>query len=486
MEVVVILGPLGSGKTTLVNRILQVSQNLRTLVVVNDVGTENIDARRLKNAGDIKALTAGCIGCSGLPAFRRVIKEAKEMQGLDLVIIEPTGIADGREIRDAVVSAGCKFHALTLIDVQHFERNRALECMQSQLEVATAVGLTWVGSDALPEKVMEYIGKHGPGKPVVKIDTEELLEMAIQTVLSEETTMSHTHVCKSGCGHDHHHHHDHGVYSFSLQLREETLYVDLVLALAPHLESLVRAKGVVAGREFDFVQGDISLGDSITDHPHGNFIFNRKVENKVLFGISKVQKEDNRTKKDRMRNSDVALEATLAAITWQLGQYPSVVTPTGLLRVDCEADVVYQMAKRKGVPMEVKQIVMAKYLSWRVEGMKEIQLNSWENHPDLPYWKRRLGINLSYMPAVYPELVNLEILQQIVAVNSVQLLVEGLLDLTELSFDEEMAEEKPETVKRCLLWGVETGQITKEVAERAIAQCAFLAKSNREWLVRWK
>ena len=127
MKTLAVLGPLGSGKTTLVNKILALFSHLRILVVVNDVGTENIDASRIRNAGDVKALTAGCIGCSDLPAFQGVIREAQAVaNNIDVLLIEPTGIADGNEIRDAVVGVGEIFHAITLVDVKHFGRNRAL------------------------------------------------------------------------------------------------------------------------------------------------------------------------------------------------------------------------------------------------------------------------------------------------------------------------------------------------------------------------
>ena len=485
MKTLVVLGPLGSGKTTLVNKVLATFSHLRTLVVVNDVGTENIDARRVRSAGDIKALTAGCIGCSDLPAFKAIIEEAKTIEGLDLLLIEPTGIADGREIRDAVAGSGCEFRAITLVDVRHFERNRALGCMESQLEVATTVALTWSDDHPTPDRVLEYIGRHAPGRPIVGLSDVRTVFLA--TLNPEVVILSHhDHSESCGCAHHHKHHHhhghgDHGVYSFSLKLREDTSYAELVSVLASHLGSLVRAKGVVSGRTFDFVQGDIRIGEEDASTPYGNFIFSRQVGAEVFAGISKENGEDSRSKKDRMRDADVPLSITLVAIEWQLGQYPPVVAPSGILRVDCEADVIYQLAKRASVPEGIRQTVMRKYVSWRLEGAIQHVTGAWDDHHELTYWRRRLGVNLGYMCAVYPELVGDDLANQVATVRPAEMLAKGLLGLTELSYDEEKAEEKPETVAKALSFG----EVDPMLVSRAVAHCQKLAEGNPAWHTRW-
>ena len=44
MPVLLLTGYLGSGKTTLVNRILENKKGIRFAVIVNDIGEVNIDA----------------------------------------------------------------------------------------------------------------------------------------------------------------------------------------------------------------------------------------------------------------------------------------------------------------------------------------------------------------------------------------------------------------------------------------------------------
>ena len=66
--VLLLTGYLGSGKTTLVNRILTNRQGIHFAVIVNDIGEVNIDASLIQQGGVVKqqddslvALQNGCI-----------------------------------------------------------------------------------------------------------------------------------------------------------------------------------------------------------------------------------------------------------------------------------------------------------------------------------------------------------------------------------------------------------------------------------------
>ncbi|MCK5097832.1 MAG: hypothetical protein KAR45_06990, partial [Desulfobacteraceae bacterium] len=65
-KVFIVTGFLGSGKTTLIKRILKFSSDLsKTIVLVNEFGKVGIDGSLIKNTAtaDIVELTSGCICC---------------------------------------------------------------------------------------------------------------------------------------------------------------------------------------------------------------------------------------------------------------------------------------------------------------------------------------------------------------------------------------------------------------------------------------
>ncbi|WP_435200017.1 CobW family GTP-binding protein [Janibacter sp. GS2] len=91
----VIGGYLGSGKSTLVNRLLTRATLGRTAVVVNDFGSVNIDADLIASAdGDTLELTNGCICCQATDDTARVMTALAAREDLDHVLCEVSGVGD--------------------------------------------------------------------------------------------------------------------------------------------------------------------------------------------------------------------------------------------------------------------------------------------------------------------------------------------------------------------------------------------------------
>lgn len=95
----IISGFLGSGKTTLIKKILDFYKNEKVVVIENEFGEIGIDANIIQKDGlDIIELQNGCICCSMKLNFKdTVLKVAKEFNP-ERIIIEPTGIAMLSEI----------------------------------------------------------------------------------------------------------------------------------------------------------------------------------------------------------------------------------------------------------------------------------------------------------------------------------------------------------------------------------------------------
>ncbi|QTG82066.1 CobW family GTP-binding protein [Arthrobacter crystallopoietes] len=91
----IIGGYLGSGKSTLVNRLLAGVLPGRTAVVVNDFGSVNIDADLIASAsGDTIELTNGCICCQISDDASRTMTALAARGDLDHVLCEVSGVGD--------------------------------------------------------------------------------------------------------------------------------------------------------------------------------------------------------------------------------------------------------------------------------------------------------------------------------------------------------------------------------------------------------
>ena len=109
--VLLLTGYLGSGKTTLVNRILSNRQGIRFAVIVNDIGEVNIDASLIQQGGVVKqqddslvALQNGCICCTLKMDLVNQLRDLIKAGTFDYIVIEASGICEPVPIAQTICS----------------------------------------------------------------------------------------------------------------------------------------------------------------------------------------------------------------------------------------------------------------------------------------------------------------------------------------------------------------------------------------------
>ena len=111
MPILLLTGYLGSGKTTLVNRILKNEKGIRFAVIVNDIGEVNIDATLIQQGGmvgkkddSLVALQNGCICCTLKTDLMQQIVEIMKIDKFDYIVIEASGICEPEPIAQTITS----------------------------------------------------------------------------------------------------------------------------------------------------------------------------------------------------------------------------------------------------------------------------------------------------------------------------------------------------------------------------------------------
>lgn len=109
--VLLLTGYLGSGKTTLVNRILSNNKGIRFAVIVNDLGEVNIDADLIQKGGivgqkddSLVALQNGCICCTLKMDLIEQLRDIVKLQRFDYIVIEASGICEPEPIAQTICS----------------------------------------------------------------------------------------------------------------------------------------------------------------------------------------------------------------------------------------------------------------------------------------------------------------------------------------------------------------------------------------------
>lgn len=266
MPILLLTGYLGSGKTTLVNRILKNKKGIRFAVIVNDIGEVNIDADLIqqggvvgKNDDSLVALQNGCICCTLKTDLMQQIGEIMKMDKFDYIVIEASGICEPEPIAQTICSMKAiggvytefgtpKLDCLvTVVDAlrlaDEFGCGESLErkdlgeedienLIIQQIEFCNIILLNKV-SEVKPEaleKIKKIIREIQTKAQIIEcdyaeVDIEKLLDTdmfdfrqteagagwirGLESDVHEDEHEEHHHHDEEEEGHEHHHHHHH-------------------------------------------------------------------------------------------------------------------------------------------------------------------------------------------------------------------------------------------------------------------------------------
>ena len=110
MRVNPICGFLGSGKTTLMRRIIDERGNREPMaVIVNEFGDVGIDGAILSGQSvDMVEITSGCLCCTLKGSLVSALEELRDKKGSRRVVIEATGVAQPAELLDVLADPALK------------------------------------------------------------------------------------------------------------------------------------------------------------------------------------------------------------------------------------------------------------------------------------------------------------------------------------------------------------------------------------------
>ncbi|MDR1773329.1 MAG: GTP-binding protein [Clostridioides sp.] len=123
VDLFVVSGFLGSGKTTFIKKMLEIYKNKKIAIIENEFGEVGIDGELLKNDGiNVVELKDGCICCSIKLNFVKNILEIINSYNPEVLIIEPTGVSMLSEVLELLenekIKSKCNIKpVVTIVDV---------------------------------------------------------------------------------------------------------------------------------------------------------------------------------------------------------------------------------------------------------------------------------------------------------------------------------------------------------------------------------
>ena len=164
MELILISGFLGSGKTTMllstVDQIIAMT-NKKVVIIKNDFGNVGIDAKVMEKSGlQVRELPSGCICCTLGVDFLKTLTTVATEYHPDLVFVEPSGLADPASI--ITLMKGYKgpkverIRVMIIVDAVRFNLiSRAMPApMERQLKIGDVIVINKI-DEATKEQIDE-------------------------------------------------------------------------------------------------------------------------------------------------------------------------------------------------------------------------------------------------------------------------------------------------------------------------------------------
>ncbi|WP_040445307.1 CobW family GTP-binding protein [Ktedonobacter racemifer] len=193
IPVYVLVGFLGSGKTTVLGEMLGwcVEQGLKPGLIINEFGDVSIDGEALRDEGlAMTELTDGCVCCTAGEELVPAILEMARRPDVDLVFLEATGLADPADMLDELtdpflwqkVTVG---GVISVMDSKRIiELAGNLELARRQIEFADALIMN--KCDLIDQEwrqaLLEWVPRYAP-KARVFAAVEGLPEEGVETLL---------------------------------------------------------------------------------------------------------------------------------------------------------------------------------------------------------------------------------------------------------------------------------------------------------------
>ena len=215
-------GFLGSGKTTLIKKLVAESfQGQKVVLIENEFGEINIDSGFLKDSGiEITEMSSGCICCTLVGDFGVSLRQVLQQYNPDRILIEPSGVGKLsdviRAVQDVAKDMPCELSSFVAVadakKCKMYSKNFG-EFYIDQISHAKTIILSRtqdLSEDKL-DAAVKLLRGYNSGAKIITTPWDELSGDTILEAMEGDESLEKKlleELAKEPV-HEHHHHHDH-------------------------------------------------------------------------------------------------------------------------------------------------------------------------------------------------------------------------------------------------------------------------------------
>lgn len=268
INVYIISGFLGSGKTTFIQKLLREKKFEKVMLLENEFGEVGVDSAFFDKSLSIKEINNGCICCSLQGDFADALEEIEDMDICDL-IIEPSGVGKLSEIIN-VIKQDPNFRIVShicIVDVKTCKKYHLnfKDYFDDQVKCANSIILSHLDVAAAEtiDQAIEIVKQLNDeativSKAVNEMSIEEVLDIIVAggnmlPEIESECCCGRYHEDGECCqhhaekSHEHHHHEDETFKNLILRPTNKFTKEELKTILEKIPEEIIRVKGYVRG-----------------------------------------------------------------------------------------------------------------------------------------------------------------------------------------------------------------------------------------------
>ncbi len=202
MKILILGGFLGSGKTSvLVNLAKHVIGDEpgdlpKVVIIENEIGEVGVDDVMLSSSGlQVQSMFSGCICCTMAGELIPTLRMIQTDYDPELVVVEATGVACPKQIRDSLVEyiEGSDVRICVVVDANRWDRiKRALsQLVHTQLLDANTILVNKIDlvEEDKPDQIIEELKEDNPDPEYFKISATSKIDPTIWSrVLGEDVS----------------------------------------------------------------------------------------------------------------------------------------------------------------------------------------------------------------------------------------------------------------------------------------------------------